>query len=365
MAGKPAPVEYKLRAKLLYEQTGSSREVANILKKENVSVSSVTIRRWLSELGIKRNGRWSAKDQRLKPLHETIDLPDFPTENVATEKLIDQACERFVTRKASYEAHTWFPIKVKENRPIGLLWFGDPHVDDNGCNWPVLRKHAKYCKEVDGLYGANIGDTTNNWSGRLIRLYAEQDASVQTARRFAKWFMLESGIKWLLWLMGNHDTWGDGAEVLAQMALQHGTQKIICHDWEARFCLKFPSDVTFKIFAAHDHPGHSMWNPLHGQVRAAKFSGGIDLIIAGHKHCWGVSQWEIPEQGSTPLMIRVRGYKHMDDHARHLGIVEQEEGQGILTIFNPFASTRTGQLMAFSDVEMGVDFLKFLRRKHR
>jgi hypothetical protein len=316
----------------------------------------VTVRRWLDSENIPRLGR-----------HPTsaIELPSFPDEDIPTEQLIELQCRRFTTRKASHDAHTWFPVKIAENRPIGILWFGDPHVDDNGCNWPLLRRHTTLCKKNDGLYGANIGDTTNNWGGRLIRLYANQDSSVKTARRLAEWFMLESGVTWLIWLLGNHDQMGDGGpEVLAQMA-KRGTQKIVCHDWEARFRLVFPDGVECKVFAAHDHPGNSMWNPLHGQVRAAKFGAGIDLIVAGHKHNWGVSQWEMPEQDLAPLMIRVRGYKHMDDHARRLGIQEQETGQSILTIFNPCAENKIARVLGFVDVEAGVDYLAFLRRRYK
>lgn len=358
MSGKPRDPELVRKAAELYAKFPSTTEVAR-----KMGLTSVTIGRYLEQAGVARTGNSGRGRAAERP--EPIEIPGFPAEDVSTVDLIELQCKRYTTRKASHDAHTWFPVKVKEDRPLGILWFGDPHVDDNGCNWPLLRKHTELCRTTDGLYGANIGDTTNNWVGRLMRLYADQDTSVKTARRFAKWFMLESGVRWLIWLLGNHDTWNDGAEVLAQMAKQHGTQKIICHDWEARFRLVFPNGAECKVFAAHDHPGNSMWNPLHGQVKAAKFGNGIDLIIAGHRHNWGISQWEMPEQDATPLMVRLRGYKHMDDHARRLGLQEQEEGQGVLTIINPLAGNRAGRIMAFADVESGVDFLKFLRRKHR
>lgn len=340
-----------------YRECGSTNTVA-----EQMGVSTPTINRWLRKAKEPRIGN-SYYAKNVPPPSDEIELPHFPDEDIPTEELIDLQCRRFETRKASHDAHTWFPVKIKDNKPIGILWFGDPHVDDNGCNWPLLKKHTELCRTVPGLFGANIGDTTNNWSGRLARLYAEQDSSVKTARKFAKWFMLDSGVRWLVWLIGNHDAWGDGAEVLAQMAKQHGTQKIICHDWEARFRLMFPKGSEIKVFAAHNHAGNSMWNPLHGQVKAAKFSAGIDLVIAGDKHNWGVSQWEMPEQGLAPVMVRVRGYKHMDDYARRLGIQEQEEGQGILTIFDPNAKTRAGRIQTFIDVEFGCDILKFMRKR--
>lgn len=305
-----------------------------------------------------------AKVRGMDAQTDVLELPDFPADDVPIDRLLDLAEERSRLRMQSHEAHTWFPVKVKEDKPIGILWFGDPHVDDNGCDWPLLRRHAQLCKQTDGLYGANIGDTTNNWAGRLAALYAKQDASLKTARRFASWFMLDSGIKWLLWLIGNHDQWGDGAEILAQMAAKHKTQKIVCHDWEARFVLQFKNGCEIKVNASHDHSGHSMWNPLHGQVKAAKQGPAIDLIVAGHRHNWAISQWEMADQGNIPLMIRVKGYKTYDDYARKLGHFEQKEGAAILTIIDPRATTKAGRVTAYADVEAGVEYLKWLRSRN-
>jgi hypothetical protein len=288
-----------------------------------------------------------------------IELPAFPDDDVPTKEIIELLSKRFQKRKASFDAHSWFTVKVKENQPIGILWMGDPHVDDNGCNWPALIRDAELCRTVDGLYGANIGDSTNNWSDRLVKLYANQDTSVATARKLARWLMIDSGIPWLVYLLGNHDLWGDGAAILAQMAKLHGTQKIVCHDWEARFSLKFPNGRDFRIFAAHDFAGNSMWNPLHGPLRASKMGGEADLYVCGHRHNWGVYRYENADRGRIQTVIRARGYKFLDDYARRLGIIEQQDGCSILTVLDP----ATGSLLAFEDAATGADYLTWLRKR--
>lgn len=303
-----------------------------------------------------------AKKRKLDAPTEDIILPDFPSEDLPIEKILDMMEERSQLRMKSYEAHTWFPIKVNDNRPIGILWFGDPHIDDNGCDIKLLRHYARLCRETQGLYGANIGDTTNNWSGRLAALYAKQDSSLKTARRLASWFMLESGIKWLIWLIGNHDAWGDGAEILAMMAAKHKTQKIVTHDWEARFVLQFKNGAEVRVNAAHDFAGNSMWNPLHGAVKAAKQGDRIDLLVCGHKHNWAISQWEMASQQTVPTMIRVKGFKTYDDYAMRLGHYEQKEGGAILTIIDP-TKPQSGRVTAFVDVDAGAEYLKWLRAK--
>lgn len=289
-----------------------------------------------------------------------VEFPDFPAHDLPIDRIIDSMKERTTLRRASYEAHTWFPVKVNDKKPIGIMWFGDPHIDDDGCDWTLLSKHIELCKQ-SGVYGVNIGDTTNNWAGRLVKKYADQETSAKTASRLAEWLMLDAGIRWLVFLLGNHDAWGDGSAILAQMAKRHGTQKLVLHDWEARFSLNFPNGQQINIWAAHDFPGDSMWNPLHGPVKAARFGPDVHLLVCGHKHNWGVSQWELADKGTSPVMIRTRGYKFNDDYARRIGKTEQDSGSSIFTVINPHASTPEGRIIPFVDVETGANYLKFLR----
>lgn len=288
-----------------------------------------------------------------------LEFPVFPEDDIPVEDMIDHLCQRFEKRKASYDAHTWFKVKVKDEKPIGVLWFGDPHVDDRGCHWPTLKRHVEICRDTDGLYGGNIGDLTNNWIGRLQAKYADQDTSKKTAYKLAKWLMLESGVDWLVTLMGNHDTWGDGATILSQIA----GDKIICHDWEARFVLEFPNGRECRVYAAHDFKGNSIWNEMHGPLREAKLGKEADLFICGHKHKWGYMRSEVAERGSYfPTLLRLRGYKFMDEYAMVKGFPEQQEGCAILTIIDPHAEMGSGLIDVYTDVEKGARVLEFLRR---
>lgn len=320
-----------------------------------------SIRAGAQACGVDRNA-FRASITQYEAAVPDIEFPEFPDGDLPTEKVLDQMEEQNKLLKKSFEAHTWFPIKVNDKKPIGIMWFGDPHLDDNGCDIGMLRHHAKLCNKP-GVYGANIGDTTNNWQGNLLKKYADQNSGTKRARIAAGWFMLESKIKWLVWLIGNHDQWGDGAAVLGEMAKRYGTHKLILHDWEARFSLNFPNGVKINVWAAHDFPGDSMWNPLHGPVKAARFGRDTHLLVCGHKHNWGVSQWELAEKGISPVMIRTRGYKFNDDYARKIGKTDQKSGSSIFTIINPLAPTDEGRIIPFVDVETGVDYLQFLRTR--
>ena len=213
------------------------------------------------------------------------------------------------------------------------------------------------CVSTPGLYAANLGDTSNNWAGPLIRKYADESISKKSERAAIKWFLAEAGLTWLVWLMGNHDAWDHGDELIRQMDVHNRVPML---DWEARFKIITPAG-EFKIHAAHDFPGSSMNNPTHANVRAMRTLGSdADLYICGHRHTFGLQQIEVPETGRCPVMARAAGYKTGDEYARRKGFPEATEGQSVLTIFDPSAGP-AGRVMAFADIQQGAKVLRALR----
>ena len=66
---------------------------------------------------------------------KSVDLPTFPDDDIPTEEIIASMERRFSKRSAHSQAKRWFPIKVNIDGPFGIMWYGDPHLDSNGCNW--------------------------------------------------------------------------------------------------------------------------------------------------------------------------------------------------------------------------------------
>lgn len=290
----------------------------------------------------------------LKPL---VKHPTLPEGDMKTESVIEMMCDRFEKRRELHDAKKWMTFNINTNKPIGITWFGDPHVDDDGCNWPLLKRDCDLVANTDGMYGANIGDTTNNWVGRLARLYGDQETSRNTAFKLAKWLLQDSGVEWLILLLGNHDEWGDSL-YLKEIA------KNICPmiEWRAQFKLKFPTGREVLIDAAHDHKGHSQWNALHAQGKASKMGGQAHLYIGGHRHTWALAQEECGETGRVYWMARARGYKHIDHYATVGGFPQQKSGSSIVTVIDPMADD-LNMIRCFADVKEGAEYLTYLRRK--
>ena len=288
--------------------------------------------------------------------------PVLPGGDVPIEHIIDGMAERFERRHALEAAKRWMDIRVPAEGPFCVVWVGDPHLDSNGCNWPLLREHVALMRENrDICYAFSVGDCLDNWpkSGRLTALYAQSDTSEDTAWRLAEWF-LESGVNWLGWLLGNHDMWNDASRVFKNL----GAKQVWMEDWGARFKLVPPTGEPFRIWASHNFPGHSQWNSLHGPGKAAALKEEADVYVAGHTHNWALHTEENAGRGFVYDIVRARGYKYLDDHADRLGFESQQHGASVVTVFNPDAERADERLQTFRNLRLGIEFCRYLRGSH-
>lgn len=319
----------------LWESLGRSKRAVS----EALGVSRSTVRRRLE-----------------KAFQEQPPPFAVPDGDLSADEILEHMAKRFEARLARQEALTWFEIPIKDKGPIAINWFGDPHLGSNGCNVPLLRRDVKLVAGTPGMYGANIGDTADNWGSKLVHLYAQNDVSRETERRLAKWFLCQSKVPWLLWLMGNHDLMDDAFHLHLKSLGGHVVPML---DWRAKFKLVFPNGREVRIDAAHDHKGHSQWNELHGQERAAVFDEPADLYVAGHRHDWAHKTKELPG-GRVCTLVRCRGYKWLDDHAHRLGFGSQHYGASMVTIINPEAPG-CELIKVYADVEEGAKALERMR----
>lgn len=287
----------------------------------------------------------------------TIEMPKFVIDG-DDEEPIDDLLGRFkkahVRAKAAAVSRNWYEVKVAETKPYGVLWFGDPHLGPH-CNWDALERDIAICQH-DGVYAANIGDTTDNWpwTGRMARLWAENDISKKTERRLACWFMFDAGIKWLLWIGGNHDEWNGGMEYYKLLG---GAANVPVIDWKANFVLVHNGGAKTRLSAAHGRKGQSLYNPLHGTLRDAKFGEEADVFVTGHIHQYGLFDIAFAERKMRTWLAQIAGYKIHDHYALVNGYSEAPCGQSMFMIVWP----DTGQVQCFGDTQRGADFLQRLR----
>jgi hypothetical protein len=307
---------------------------------------------------------WSlSPDDRIAsdaPPKPRFDPPSIPDADVPVEELIEKL-ERNYQRRAEHKAaKTWARFTLHDDGPYCLAVVGDPHLDDPGTNWALLRQHHKLMRRAH-VHGVCLGDVVNNWAGRLQRLYAEQEVTRTQGWKLAQWFF--STVPWLVIVKGNHDLWSSS----------HGTGDpldwmsrggAMLEDWSAQFEVATPAGHAVRIWAAHDFKGTSIYNPLHGPMRAAKFSGGdADVYVAGHQHHWELFNGEDANKSSRPFWLaRARGYKFLDSYADQHQFGSQKHGATIGIVVDP---SREGPaaLHCYADLAEAVEIMEWKRAR--
>lgn len=288
---------------------------------------------------------------------EAMPLPD---PDLPIEQIIDIRKRQFEARHKHKQAKRWRRFNIPTHGTYALMIFGDPHIDDDGCNLDLFEAHCDLAAATPDLYAINIGDTTNNWVGRLARLWANQDTSAATAKRMVKHYLGERGVPWFLWLHGNHDLWDGpvGKDVFERFKPNY----VEMEDWQAKVTLVSPNGHEMRMWAAHNFKGNSIWNNLHGLERAAQMQDWAHLYVAGHHHDAGLRQAENPHRNFVYWLMRVRGYKFDDEYAEHHGFGEYSYGASGLVVVDPSAD-KINHLTCFLDPYEGVEFLQWKRRR--
>lgn len=303
--------------------------------------------------------------KRIKRMGREYEVEELPSGDEPIEQLIDRRIEQYARKHEAERARNLIEVKVRSDEPIGILHFGDPHVDDDGTDIRALRDHARIVRETPGMWAANIGDTTNNWVGRLARLYGDQSTSAQEAWRLAEWF-LESVQDWLYVIGGNHDAWSGAGDPLKWILNQNHGPFL---PGGVRLNLCFPGGRAVRINARHDFKGHSQWNTAHGVSKAAQMGWRDHILICGHKHVSGYQQNVHPDpetgidMGLVSHCIRIASYKRSDRYAKELGLPDQSLGPCCVTVINPRANSELNLVRVFWDPQHAADYLTWLRAR--
>jgi hypothetical protein len=280
----------------------------------------------------------------------------LPSEDIPIEDLVEHRIRQFERKREYNEQARLMPVKVNIAGPIGLLVFGDPHVDDDGTDLALLRKHSDLTHR-EGVFGCNIGDTTNNWVGRLAKLYSEQSTSHSQAWQLAEWFVTRTRFLWLIG--GNHDGWSGSGDPLKWICRQTGaTYKMS----EMRISLDFPNGRQVIVNARHDFAGHSQWNPAHGVMKAASMGLRDHLLMCGHKHVSGYGVLKDPDTGRTCHAVQIASYKIYDRYALERGFRDQSISPCAFVVIDPRLEDDHPDLCkVFWDPEEGAEYLAWRR----
>lgn len=283
-----------------------------------------------------------------------------PHEDMSAEDIIGHLKTRSAKRIEAADARKLINVDVHMDGPVGLAMFGDPHVDDDGTDWNALERDVSLVRETPGIMAVNLGDSSNNWVGRLMGLYAHQETTRAQAMKLIEWLI--TSIPWVTTIGGNHDLWGsehaDAIEIMHHMRELPGLYQ--AHG--ARLNLRLPGGAQCRVHVRHDFPGKSQYNAAHALVRETLFSHRDHILGAGHRHQAGYHPTWFND---PPIMChgcRVGSYKRIDDYSAQKHFKPENWTPAMMAIIDPdFADDPLRFVHICYTIEEGVEYLNWRR----
>ena len=296
------------------------------------------------------------------PRRNAFEVSGLPQDgDPSAEELIEVLKIRHQSRKALHDAAKLRQVQVNVDGPIAIAFFGDPHVDDPGCAWGDLERDVAICRDTEGVLAVDVGDDSNNWVGRLAKLYANQEVTSKQALVLIEWLMTQ--LPWLMRVVGNHDVWntdkGDVGEYIHRI-----TGALGIYDLSARMQLNLPSGHHAKVHVRHDFPGGSQFNPAHAMVRETLFGHRDHIMACGHRHTTGY----IPIWHNDPERLchgfRLGTYKDMDHYAKEKGFQEGNWARSMAAVIDPdYAHDPVRYIRPCFSLEEMAEYLTWRRSK--
>jgi hypothetical protein len=290
---------------------------------------------------------------------KAFDVEPLPDELPTAEELLARRRKQFARKQTAATARKLVAVTVKHDGPIGLAFVGDPHVDDDGTDIALLESHIALFNQHDALLPLGIGDYSNNWIGRLARLYGQQSLSAAEAWVLVEW--LVRAVPWLALVGGNHDAWSGEGDPIKWMAK---SARVNYESNGVRLGLRLPNGRIIRVNARHDFTGRSQWNNAHGVSKAAQMGWRDHVLTAGHIHSSAWAYNRDPMTGLISHSLRIGSYKRLDRFADEKGLPDQTVSVCPVVVVRPqYPDDDPRMLTPFLEPETAADWLAFIRKK--
>jgi UDP-2,3-diacylglucosamine pyrophosphatase LpxH len=285
-----------------------------------------------------------------------VDMPEDAERDI--QQLIS---DRLSEEKRSFDADKLnkdLCVRFNHSEPVAIVAFGDPHLDDRGTMLSKVIEDLEYVKQNENVFGVCVGDITNNWVGRLTALHGEQGTTIAESWMLVEWFCRE--IPWMAMVLGNHDKWNSGTEILKQLT----RGKLVQAD-ECSFRLNFKNGAEFSINARHKWSGNSQWNPAHGVAKYAHFGADYDVLMGGHTHQSAYAQVLATRKHKITHCLQLASYKVLDSYARSEGFRNHNITPSMCIVFDPNAVNEEDKVIVTYSIKHGILLHKSLLAKYR
>lgn len=331
------PNEARQFADLYIERQAAGGTTVALAKEIGIAVGNVFSRRRKAEriLGITlptmTGSKCVAARERMKTAFKVTS--QLPPELRSAEEIVADRLKSTTRRLKSDKARELIDVSLDVSGPFGIAMIGDPHIDNPGCNLALLKAHAELILGTEGMFAICVGDIQDGWVGRLARLWAGQGIAAAESQVLVDWWLKLMQPKLIALCAGNHDVWVDGISGQGPMDwIKAGGTVFERHGVRLRMKSK---ETSVTINMRHDFPGRSQYNAAHGPNKSLIFGCRDDVAVAGHTHEFGRGVRLDPDSRKPMHAVRLGSYKHSDDYAKQLGLLDNNVSECATLMVDP------------------------------
>ena len=239
--------------------------------------------------------------------------------------------------------------------PVCLVFMADQHFGNAGTDYRRAFGEAELVRDTPGMYAVTVGDLLDQFLiGRLRQ--ARDNAPFEQRKEWAlvRRYIRVLSTKLVAAVSGNHDGWSVMLSNIDYFrdVLRDLAPNVLYDSDDCTFTLRV-GDSEKLVRIRHKWSGSSIWNPTHGQERAARFDHGPDLLVGAHTHTCGVARG-FNNAGHSGLAIQVGTYKSLhDDYASREGFIRANQSTAIAVI-----CTEDGELVGFESLKLAAEFMR-------
>ena len=311
-------------------------------------VTRNTVAAWIDRYG---------EDLRRHGFARDFSAPAIPSSDRTAEEILAAKKVKLERVRSHYEAKRLLNVNIHLDGPVAFAFLGDPHLDDDGCDIVAFERDVDLIDQTEGMFAFVVGDWCNTWIGRFMAFYANQITTRSEGWVLAEWAFTKLQRKMIGNIAGNHDAWAGSEDPLAWLSHLKGLSYI---HHGARMKLNLPDGSHIMLNLAHDFPGHSQWNPVHGHAKK-QWKWDDDLLVCGHKHNTAIGMVPSVRDSRPCWMIRCDSYKVFDDYPGKLGIDETQVAPCVVAVIDPEATT-AGRITIFLDPAEAANYLTYKRQ---
>lgn len=237
----------------------------------------------LQEIGRTYEG-FRAKRRRKKRKEKNKSDNISPDDSLGREIL--ESLEKIKSVARKLEPKRKHTVQIDEHDFFAFLITGDWHIEHTWSDTKLLLRDMELIRQAGHIYTIFVGDG-GDWHTIASTHQGGQYENLLTpkmARRLIAYLMAFIKDSLIAVVAGNHDLW-------MQRVADYDYFQELMQKYNVNYLgsggilmIELENDRQIKIDLQHQFPGISIYNQLHGNMRALKDGSDADLIISGHGH---------------------------------------------------------------------------------